>query len=218
MEGNPALNTMLCMRAPAGLLWNRVVHRVISVVTLLAQGTAPIGFPLSVSGAHTSSSDQQPCCCGSQAQCKVSGCGCCRSQAPAPGAVQEQPEPANCCSAKKQASRTAPRREAEAMEQPLRGRLRRAPSHAQSKEFAESAAPSSATSLDQSIRWVVGMAARRCRGGITTWLTVDLALSGLKVTPWHLFRPFCESIPVKHLLPFLVVADVVDPPPRALAA
>ncbi len=193
-----------------------VVRRIVSATTLLAYLMAAIGFPVPESSASSSSANtcgRRVCCCGSEAQCRASGCGCSHStlQPPAlpptgePGRGSSDEtdnsdiEPSKCCKSTQSLPPSL---------QPSR-----------IKEFAISAQPAmdnNATSSPKgtSISWLVGMSALKCQGGSTSWLALNAATVFTPRFCWHVDCPYCHSLPVIHHVPFVESGEPVDPPPR----
>jgi hypothetical protein len=66
----------------------------------------------------------------------------------------------------------------------------------------------------KSLRWVIGIAAQKCRGGATEWITGQAALPGPMPTVWLPAWSYCHSLPILHELSFIRGHDPVDPPPR----
>ena len=63
-------------------------------------------------------------------------------------------------------------------------------------------------------RWVVGIAALKCQGGATQWVTPQAALPTAEPITWQPSWPFSHSVPILCEHPFLISADLLDPPPR----
>jgi hypothetical protein len=64
------------------------------------------------------------------------------------------------------------------------------------------------------ITWVAGIAAQKCKGNATHWISADVALPGPEPTDWQPSWPYCHAIPVSNERPFVIAADHLDPPPR----
>jgi hypothetical protein len=171
-------------------LWRSLRRRLCAGVTLLAYLVAAIGFPAPQTSAQARHPcGQQVCGCGTAQQCKASGCCCSHGAPQAPPAEQE---PAGCCSKKKPAASCCV------------------------KESSTTQKPAKAPSKPKSntVRWVIGVAALKCRGGATQWISADAALPMQAPVCWLPTWPYCHSLPVTHEDPFTVVADLLDPPPR----
>ena len=64
------------------------------------------------------------------------------------------------------------------------------------------------------IRWVVGIAALKCQGGATQWVTTQAALPTAEPITWQPSWPYCHSVPILCERSFLISSDLLDPPPR----
>ena len=182
-------------------VWRVLRRRLCAGVTLFAYLFAAIGFPVSEgaspSGAGSNQCGQAVCCCGTAEQCKTSGCGCSHHivQQPHEPTASEAEVP-SCCSS--------------ASEKPA------AESSCCSKggSPAPSANKNPGPSKKNTLRWVVGIAALKCRGGATQWISVGAALPMPAPTDWQPSWPFCHDIPVTHEHPFVIAEDHLVPPPR----
>jgi hypothetical protein len=169
------------------LPWRALRRRLCSGVTLLAYFIAAIGFPLPQTLAHAMNAcGEQVCCCGTAVECKASGCGCSHETAPQP-----ESEPPACCKEKPAASCRV--KEAPATHEPTK---------------------SPRNPKADTVRWVVGIAAQKCRGGATEWVSTAAALPTAAPLTWQPSWPFCYSLPVTHQSFFVLTADLSDPPPR----
>jgi hypothetical protein len=163
-------------------------RRLLSGVTLLAYLVAAIGFPVPQTPAHAANAcGQQVCSCQ---DCKASGCGC--SHRP-PETPPQETEPAECCSLKPA----------------------KAPSPCCAKKSFT--APKPTKTPKNSVQWVVGISALKCRGGATEWVSAGAALPTAAPLTWQPSWPFCYSLPVTHHSCFVLAADLFDPPPRLQA-
>lgn len=172
-------------------LWRSLRRRLCSGVTLLAYVVAAIGFPVPEAPAQSPHAcGQQVCCCGSAEQCKASGCGCSHQT---PETPPEEQEP-DCCSKKKATAEPS----------------------CCVKEKGTTQEPTKTPDKPKknTVRWVVGISAQKCRGGATQWLSADAALPMQAPLTWQPSWPYCHSLPITHEHPFAIAADVLDPPPR----
>jgi hypothetical protein len=64
------------------------------------------------------------------------------------------------------------------------------------------------------VRWVVGIAAQKCGGGATQWVSTAAALPTPAPLTWAPSWPFCYSLPVTQQSCLFLSADLSDPPPR----
>ena len=178
---------------PVGRILRR---RLCSGVTLLAYLVAAIGAPVpETSGQTPNACGQQVCCCGTPEQCQASGCGC-----PHRGKTPDQEEaPPSCCSheSKKPAANSS----------------------CCVRENSPSSEPPSAPSKPKpnTLRWMIGISAQKCRGGATTWLNAAPALPMQAPLCWLPSWPYCHSLPITHEHPFVLSMDLLDPPPRSQA-
>jgi hypothetical protein len=126
--------------------------------------------------------------CGQQ----VCGCGaaereaggCCCSHK-APETPPPEEKPGDCCAKKKPAA---------------------------SKDNASPKAPTKPK--QNTVRWVVGISAMKCKTGTTHWLSADAALPMQAPATWRPSWPYCHSLPIINESPFAIAADLLDPPPR----
>jgi hypothetical protein len=171
-------------------LWQSLRRRLCAGVTLLAYLVAAIGFPAPQTPAQSPHAcGRQVCGCGTAEQCKAGGCCCSRGTPQAP--PQEQ-GPADCCSKRKPAA-SACVKEAPSTQKPTK-----APSKPKGN----------------TVRWVIGISALKCRGGATQWISADAALPMAAPIRWQPSWPYCHSVPVTHEHPFAIAEDLLDPPPR----
>jgi hypothetical protein len=178
---------ILNLRKP---LWRSLRRRLCAGVTLLAYLAAAIGFPAPQTPAQAPHAcGQQICGCGTQEQCKASGCCCSHGTPPAPPKEQE---PADCCSKKKSTASSC------AEMTPGTPKPAKAPSKPKGN----------------TVHWVVGISALKCRGGATHWISADAALPMAAPIRWQPSWPYCHCIPVKHEHPIAIAEDLLDPPPR----
>ena len=66
------------------------------------------------------------------------------------------------------------------------------------------------------VRWTIGIAAQKCRGGQTHWISADLALPGPTPTDWRPSWPYCYSVPTALQVHFELTEAPIDPPPRTV--
>jgi len=178
------------MRAARDLAARLSKRRLISGVTLLGYLVTAIGYPVSGAPAHAANAcGQSVCCCGTAEQCKASGCGCPHHHGE-PETPAESDEP-SCCSSK-------------------------------SKEHepdgsccVKKPAAKKPTKQTQPIRWVIGMAAQKCKGGATHWVGAEAALPGPTPIDWQPSWPYCHSLPILEEIPLVHVTHPIDPPPRS---
>ncbi len=170
--------------------WQAVRRRLCGGVTLLAYLIAAIGFPLPQTLGHMANAcGQEVCGCGTPEQCKANGCGCSHDGS---DAAPQEPEPADCCSFK---------------------HVNAVPSCCAKKSTPEQMkTPKKAKG--NTIRWVVGIAALKCRGGPVKWLSAETALPTTAPLTWQPSWPFCYSLSLTHQSRFVLSADPSDPPPR----
>jgi hypothetical protein len=181
-----------------------LVHRrFISGLTICAYFVASIGHPIASPGGSNHPCGRQVCCCGSEAKCRASGCGC--SHSPLPDATQSSAEETSpsCCTTQSHDKRFGN----ESEQQPSCCK----PSTS-SKKPDRSGSP--AKSAAKSLRWVIGVSAQKCRGGATEWISGHAALPGPLPTVWLPAWPFCHTLPVLHLRSFHCGHCPADPPPR----
>ena len=181
---------------PVGRILRR---RLCSGVTLLAYLIAVIGAPVpETSGQSPNACGQEVCCCGTPEQCQASGCGCPhRGQLPAPQeALPEEEDTPSCCSHES-----------------------KKPAVKSSCCVREPSTPSDVPikSKPNTVRWVIGMSAQKCRGGATTWLNAAPALPMQAPLSWQPSWPYCHSLPITHEHRFVLSMDLLDPPPRSQA-
>jgi hypothetical protein len=170
--------------------WRALRRRLCAGVTLLAYLVAAIGFPAPQTPAQSPHAcGQQVCGCGTAAQCKANGCCCSHGTTPAPPAEQE---PADCCSKKKPA----------------------APCCVKESSTTQKPAKAPAKPKGNTVRWVLGISALKCRGGATQWISAEAALPLQAPVCWLPSWPYCHSLPVLHEYPFAIAEDLLDPPPR----
>jgi hypothetical protein len=86
---------------------------------------------------------------------------------------------------------------------------------AASKDNASPKGP--AKSKANTVRWVVGISAIKCKTGATHWLSADAALPMPAPLSWSPSWPYCHSLPIINESPFAIAADLLDPPPRLAA-
>ena len=188
-------------------------RRLISAVTTCAYLVTAIGFPAPAAATSGSACGQRVCCCGSEAKCRASGCGCNHSPLP-------QRSQSSCCHSSrkkdvvKQSSSEAPS-----------GKI------CCSKPSAVALCPktSSAKKVDcgvqptekvkpKSIRWVVGISAQKCGGGATEWVSAQAALPGSAPMQWQPSWPFRHILHIVNVNPLSASVEVLDPPPRTIVA
>jgi hypothetical protein len=182
--------------------WRNLRRRLISAVTLLAYLVAAIGYPVPQSKASANPCGQRVCCCGSEATCRAIACGC--------------PD-----------SPLLPDIESVSQDQPVVDHGSRAPAAPRSccsrstpEPTKPSAAPTKAPSKGQgnALRWVIGIAALKCKGASMSWLSCGAALPPIMPYCWQPTWPYCHSLPITHHFPVIRGQKPVDPPPRLQAA
>jgi hypothetical protein len=67
---------------------------------------------------------------------------------------------------------------------------------------------------DDSVRWVLGMSAKKCGGGLSDWIQADVAVPMPTPITWQPSWPYCHSLPISHDSSLLLSANPLDPPPR----
>jgi cell division septation protein DedD len=185
--------------------WRNLRRRLISAVTLLGYLVAAIGFPVPESKASSNPCGERVCCCGSEATCQASGCGC--PDSPLAPHVELAPQEAPVVDGRSPAPHTPA-----------------APRSCCSKSTSESTKPSVAPTGTPSkaqgnaFRWVVGIAALKCKGISTSWLSSGAALPSTVPFCWQPMWPYCHSLPITHHFPVVRGQKPVDPPPRLQAA
>jgi hypothetical protein len=175
--------------------WRGVRRRLISAVTLLVYVFSSIGYPLPESYAQ-SGGGTKVCCCGSEKVCRASGCGCAHSTLPPP---EQMPAPGSCCS---HGAHQADSMKTCCKQTSATGKSNSTPS------------PTPDKSKNTSARWVVGVAAQKCRGGASGTIHSPAAVPASLPITWLPVYPFCYSIPLGQEHPAVVTADLLDPPPR----
>jgi hypothetical protein len=66
-----------------------------------------------------------------------------------------------------------------------------------------------------SLRWVIGISAKKCGTGDSDWVSAQAALPPLAPTDWQPSWPYCHAVSALHEHPLVIAADQVEPPPRA---
>ena len=69
-------------------------------------------------------------------------------------------------------------------------------------------------SKSDSVRWVLGMSAKKCGGGLTDWVHADAALPMPTPLTWQPSWPYCHSLPITQEFTLSLSANPLDPPPR----
>lgn len=171
-------------------------RRLISGVTLLAYLVAAIGFPMPASSATGANAcGQRICCCGSETQCRASGCGCSHSSATTDEETTEPSAAPSCCESPPKPSCCAK-------------------SSPENPKPASTPSKGSKKTSGKSMQWVVGMSAQKCRGGATEWIHAQAALPGPLPALWIPNQPFCHYLSAYHETHFTLRLDRLDPPPR----
>ena len=211
------------MRIRWRTFWYDSPRRAISVVTLLGYLASAIGFPMPADSASANPCGQRVCCCGSEAQCRATGCGCSDSPLPPPAkSPAPTPPPANCCSQETHRTEDCPPEGCESSsptaEPSIPSRSCCVKPRSKLKKPSDPTTKSPGKTQSQELRWVVGIAALKCQGGPTHWFKPRMSQCPARApTVWQPSWPYCESIPVMHVYPFVVVVDLLNPPPTGVA-
>jgi hypothetical protein len=181
--------------------WCNLRRRLTSAVTLVAYLVAAIGFPMPQSKAGSNPCGQHFCCCGSEATCQASGCGC--PDSPLAPHVEPAPQEPPVVVRRSPASHTPA-----------------APRSCCSKSTPESTKPSVAPTkapskgLGNAVRWVIAFDALKCKGASMSWISCGAALPPTMPYCWQPTWPYCHSLPITHHFPLVRGQKPVDPPPR----
>lgn len=180
------------LRNPVAQIWRR---RLLAAITLVAYLATAIGFPVPEARGTHHACGQDVCGCGTPEQCKASGCACPHREVSEPETTDDA-EP-SCCAKKKQDSE--------------------APPSCCVKKPTEPRRPKNSTKPN-TVRWVVGISAQKCRGGASHRISADVALPSPTPMIWLPSWPYRHSLSVLQLTPFVHAEAPLDPPPRIPAA
>jgi hypothetical protein len=179
-------------------------RRVISAVTILAYVAAAIGFPMPATASNDRTArGQRVCCCGSEAKCRASGCGCSHAPLPVPVGKSGEKIPGNeCCSTHSRPTKSV---------QSTRSCCSRSSDTTKPVESDSIVPPKP---KPKPLRWVVGISALKCQSGASKWISIQAALPGPEPLNWQPSWPYSHTLFILQEHPFFVDNAPLDPPPR----